>query len=75
MTALTAVAGTIIVFILSTAITPIAHYMIPFAAGNFIYIAASDLIPELHQKRHVGTSILQIVLLIVGVVVIGLFKE
>ncbi len=68
VTALTAVAGTIIVFIISTRITPIAHYMIPFAAGNFIYIAASDLIPELHKKRHMGTSIVQVILLIAGVV-------
>jgi zinc and cadmium transporter len=26
-------------------------YLLPFAAGGFIYIAASDLIPELHKEE------------------------
>jgi len=28
-----------------------SEYLLPFAAGNFIYIAASDLVPELHKLR------------------------
>jgi zinc and cadmium transporter len=27
-------------------------FLLPFAAGNFIYIAAADLIPEIKQNRH-----------------------
>jgi zinc and cadmium transporter len=34
--------------------------LVPFAAGNFIYIAASDLIPEMHKSDGIArvTSIL-----------------
>lgn len=75
ITALTAIAGTVTLFLLSSIVTPLAQYMLPLAAGNFIYIAASDLIPELHKKRHPGTSILQILALIAGVLAISAVKE
>jgi len=29
----------------------IETFLIPFAAGSFIYIAGSDLIPELHKEN------------------------
>ncbi|MBZ0120431.1 MAG: ZIP family metal transporter [Sandaracinaceae bacterium] len=29
-------------------------FLLPFAAGNFVYIAAADLIPELHRKLSGG---------------------
>jgi zinc and cadmium transporter len=40
--------------------------LIPFAAGGFIYIAATDLMPELHKKSHAGESIVQLVSILVG---------
>lgn len=46
--------------------------LIPIAAGNFIYIAGSDLIPELHKKNNLLASLLQIIAFILGVIVIGL---
>jgi zinc and cadmium transporter len=40
--------------------------LIPFAAGGFIYIAATDLMPELHKKSHAGESIVQLISILVG---------
>jgi zinc and cadmium transporter len=31
-------------------------FLVPFAAGNFIYIGASDLVPEVNKHRSVATS-------------------
>src|SRR3989339_1852792 len=31
----------------------LSAFLVPFAAGNFIYIAASDLIPEIHKSEGV----------------------
>jgi zinc and cadmium transporter len=31
----------------------LTNYLIPIAAGGFIYIAASDLIPEVHSSNRV----------------------
>jgi zinc and cadmium transporter len=68
LSALTAVLGTIVVFIFSKDVLSVSPYFIGFAAGNFLYIAASDLIPELHHKRNMGISVIQTICLVVGVV-------
>jgi zinc and cadmium transporter len=47
LSALTAVLGGIIGFLLSKKIGDSIIFLLPFAAGNFIYIGASDLIPEI----------------------------
>jgi zinc and cadmium transporter len=49
--ALTAVLGAIIGYILSNITTGVSLFLISFTAGGFIYIAASDLIPELHKQK------------------------
>lgn len=73
LSALTAILGTVVMFLISTEIgNTLAKYMLPFAAGNFIYIALSDLIPELHKKRRLGTSLGQIIILVFGIIVMGL---
>ena len=40
----------------------------PIAAGGFIYIAASDLIPEL-RKDTTGLSIIHILLFVLGILI------
>lgn len=47
LSSLTFLMGMLIVFGLNTQID--ISFLIPFAAGNFIYIAASDLIPEIKE--------------------------
>lgn len=68
LSALTAILGTVLVFVFSRDILTYSPYLIGFAAGNFLYIAASDLIPELHEKRLVKISVLQTIFLVAGVV-------
>lgn len=69
LSALTAVLGTIVIFIFSKDILSVSPYLIGFAAGNFLYIAASDLIPELHQKHHVIVSVMQTICLLIGIII------
>jgi len=68
LTGLTAVAGAIFIFLAGNFVTTASAYLVGAAAGNFLYIAASDLIPELHTKRHISASIIQTLLIIIGVV-------
>jgi zinc and cadmium transporter len=49
-------------------------FLIPFAAGNFIYIGASDLIPELKNHRHWQINILHFFCFLGGLVLIFLAK-
>lgn len=51
LTALTAIVGALIAFILGSSVEGFVPFLIPFAAGNFIYIAGSDLIPELRKDE------------------------
>ncbi|MBC8500733.1 MAG: ZIP family metal transporter [Nanoarchaeota archaeon] len=67
MTALTAVIGAVAAIIISSYVQNVTYFLIPFAAGGFIYIAGSDLIPELHKEVKVKKSLIQITLFILGV--------
>ncbi len=58
--------GTVLVFAFSGTFTFIADYLLPFAAGNLLYIAGSDLIPELHKSTKLFQSIVQFILMIAG---------
>jgi zinc and cadmium transporter len=69
LTALTAVFGAIIAFVVGSAIEGFVPLLIPFAAGNFIYIAGSDLIPELRKDTpEPKKAVLQMTSIILGVV-------
>lgn len=45
-------------------------YFLAMASSSFIYIAVADLIPTLHQKTEIKTSLKQIVLIFAGVCLI-----
>jgi zinc and cadmium transporter len=66
LSATTAIFGTVLVLMMSTIAHSFIPYLISFGAGNFLYIAMSDLIPELHKSDSKKASILQIILLISG---------
>lgn len=46
--------------------------LLPVAAGAFLYVAASDLIPELRQERSRQASRRQILLVLLGVAMMTL---
>lgn len=65
--ALVAFIGAGSVLWLNSSIEHIADILVPFAVGAFIYIAGSDLIPELHKEKTFMKSILQIVAFLAGI--------
>jgi len=65
--ALTAVLGTVITLIIGPKLQILVDYMIPVTAGGFIYIALSDLIPELHKEESLKHSITQFAFMILGI--------
>jgi zinc and cadmium transporter len=67
LSALTAVAGAVIALILGSVTQDFALWLLPVTAGGFIYIALSDLIPELHKDRRVGQGVLQVIAIVIGV--------
>lgn len=57
--AMTALLGAVIALLLDGAIDGIERLLLAISAGAFIYIAGSDLIPELHKGTSIRTSVLQ----------------
>jgi len=66
LTAITAIVGAAFMYFFS-AFIPSLPYLLAFAAGSFIYIATTDLIPELHKERSPARSLAEFVLLSVGI--------
>ncbi|MGB9883280.1 MAG: ZIP family metal transporter [Microgenomates group bacterium] len=69
LTALSAVLGVIIGLALANKVEHITLFLAPFAAGNFIYIASSDLIPELHKETAIKKGFIQMLSFTLGVLV------
>lgn len=73
--ALTAFAGAALGLFLSEVIANSIPYIAAFAAGNLLYIAVSDLLPELRKVYDVRRSLLQLALLIAGATLMALLLQ
>jgi zinc and cadmium transporter len=64
--------GAVAMLFASQSVPNLLPYVLSFAAGNFLYIAMSDLIPDLHRGGVEGGPIRQLLLIIAGVATISL---
>lgn len=67
LSALTAVLGGVLTLVAFEHISWLSSFLLPFTAGGFIYLAGSDLIPELHKEHHPGRSAVQLVMILLGI--------
>lgn len=67
MTGLVAVLGTLAGLLLNDVLANSELFLLSVAIGGFIYVAASDLIPELHKETDAKKSLMQIISFIVGI--------
>lgn len=79
LSAITAIIGTVLGLVLGGQIAGFNKFIIPFALGNFIYIAAANLVPELHKSCKMKDSLIHTLAIILGVlimiVLVMLFPE
>ncbi len=75
LTALTAVIGSLATYFYSSAIESSNTYIIAFVIGAFTYIASTDLIPEIQKEKDLKKSLVQFVLLGLGIFLIWLIGE
>lgn len=68
VSALTALLGLVVFFVIGSTLENVMVYILPLAAGGFIYIALADLIPELHKTKKLSSSLVQLIAVIVGIV-------
>jgi len=72
--ALTAILGGIIGYILSGSLNSSVMFLLPFAAGGFLYIAASDLIPEIRRETSLKRSMISFGIFILGILLMYAVK-
>lgn len=70
--ALTAVLGGIIGYLLSFQIANLTTWLLPFAAGGFLYISTSDLIPEIRKQTSLKKSVISFIFFLLGILLIYL---
>ena len=72
ISAAVAIAGALLTYLFGNIIENYIAIFLALTAGFFIYIATSDLIPEINYERREGYAIIESLLLILGIVVIFL---
>ena len=72
ISALIAVLGLAFAFVLSNSIENIQFYLVPIAIGGFIYIAGSDLIPELNKEFTTKSAFWQLVTFVLGIAIMAI---
>lgn len=74
LVASTVILGGLVGFFFNFIIGGIMPYLLPFAAGGFIYISASDLIPEIRKERDIKKSMISLSIFILGLLFMFLIK-
>jgi zinc and cadmium transporter len=70
LSALTAILGVFLSNYLAMNIVNFFGYLLAFAAGGFIYLSASELIPEMQKEKDFWRSLIQFILFILGIIFI-----
>lgn len=72
LSASTFLLGSLITYFISQDVN--VNFLIPFAAGNFIYIATSDLVPEINKHNELKTNVIHFVSFLFGLIVLYLLR-
>lgn len=67
LSAITSLLGAILTFVYGDTVKDMLPLFLSIAGGFFIYIAASDLIPEIHHEEKRSIALFETVLLLLGV--------
>lgn len=59
--------GALVSYFASHWVEGLTTYMLPIAAGGFLYISASDLLPEIRKEENLRKAIVSFVIFLVGV--------
>ncbi|MFC1697965.1 ZIP family metal transporter [Nanoarchaeota archaeon] len=73
ISALTAFVGVFLgIFLIGKINNGFTSFIIPFAAGNFLYIAASNLLPQLHRHCKLKDSLVHLLAILIGIGIVVL---
>ena len=73
LSGVTAIGGALLALLLGEYIEAFSVSIIPIALGNFLYIACSDLVPELKDEKNLSYGIIRLSLMVFGVSLLYFF--
>jgi zinc and cadmium transporter len=74
LSATLAILGAIFSYFLISRLDNLTDFLIMLTAGGFIYISASDLIPELHREPILKKSISSFIFFVMGIIFMYIVK-
>ena len=75
ISATTALIGALLGYFLSEVTTAFSNVVLPLTAGGFIYIATSDLIPQLHKESDRRRSTYAFIAFLSGIIFMALARR
>lgn len=72
LSGLTAVLGAVVVLFFAPTLEGAPGFLLIAAAASFLYIALSDIIPQMHEEKSVKKSFLQLFTMLLGMLVMSL---
>lgn len=66
---ITTVLGALVTYVFGSFLLPVLPYLLAIIAGNFLYLALSDLVPETHEESNISHFASQVVLMAAGVAI------
>lgn len=70
----TSILGAIFGYFMIDSFANVSSFLLPFAAGGFVYIAMSDLVPELHKEAKLLRSVLSFAFFVSGIAFMLIIK-
>lgn len=70
LVALSVMLGAVLTYLFSSVLEPLLPIGLALIAGNFIYLAVSDLMPELHEATGLKHGLIQITFIILGALLV-----
>ncbi|TBR16679.1 hypothetical protein EPO66_04225 [bacterium] len=67
--------GAVTGYFISAVASGYSIYIVPLTAGGFIYIAASDLIPQIHKERDLRRSNIALIVFLSGIFFMGVARK
>jgi len=75
LTALIAMLGAVAGYFIADFMQGFSSFILPLTAGGFIYIAASDLIPQIHKEKNLRRSTFAFIAFLFGIMLMALAKQ
>jgi len=75
ISAVAAIVGAVTAYFISDFVHGLSNYILPITAGGFIYIAASDLIPEIHKEKDQKRATLAFAAFLAGIIFMAIVKH